>query len=70
MSHVVLKPTPKPERSTMDGLYDATESLWMSVQRSWVREPKGKKIRARSVLLIPPHPKCDMPRLAVLRLCS
>jgi hypothetical protein len=34
MSHVVLKPTPKPERSTMDGLYDATESLWMSIQRS------------------------------------
>jgi hypothetical protein len=34
MSHVVLKPTPKPAPSALEGLYDATESLWASVQRS------------------------------------
>lgn len=47
MSHRVLKPTPKPTPSTLDGLYEATESLWMSVQRSFgekgVNYAKAKK---------------------------
>jgi hypothetical protein len=44
MSHHILKPTPKPAPSTMEGLYDATESLWIAVQRSFRTEnPKAKK---------------------------
>ena len=47
MSHYTLKPTPKPKPTTLDGLYDATESLWMSIQRSFgekdVNYAKAKK---------------------------
>jgi len=31
----VLKPTPKPKQTAMASLYEATESLMMSVQRSF-----------------------------------
>jgi hypothetical protein len=43
MSHVVLKPTPKPKPSGMAALYETTESLVLSIQRSFTVNSKVKK---------------------------
>ena len=47
MSHIVLKPTRKPEPTFMDNLYDTGESLWMSMsrQKDWDDNPKAKKYK-------------------------
>ena len=44
MSHYILKTEPKPKLSHMDGLYDATESFWNSIQKS-ISTPKTNEGR-------------------------